>query len=200
MTPWVLGLTGGIGSGKTTVAALFSKRGIPIIDTDQLAREITEPGQPALKEIVDHFGVKILEQDHTLNRSKLRKIIFENPTERQWLEKLLHPLIRAQMQEKIQQYSSPYCIVVIPLLFETTPNPLIKRVLVVDASPLQQVERTIARDQVSREHVEAILKTQLSREEKLKKADDIIYNDGDLKHLETQVEKLHKMYCDNIVS
>src|SRR3990167_4504947 len=129
----VIGLTGGIGSGKSTVADRFAEHGAPIIDTDIIAREVTEPNQPALEQIKSHFGAAIIATDGTLDRKKLRDYIFEHPHERLWLEKLLHPLILAQVKHLIQTTrSAPYCIVVIPLLAESKPFPFIHRILVVD--------------------------------------------------------------------
>lgn len=194
----VVGLTGGIGSGKSTVTALFAKKGIAIIDTDQLSRDLTQPNQPALQEIVAQFGQQILQPDGALNRAELRKIIFADEKKRRWLEELLHPLIRAEMQKIISQVQSPYCITVIPLLFETARNPLINRVLVVDAPEILQIERTMIRDHSSREAVAAILKTQVSREKRLSLADDVIVNAGSEQELIPQVDALHKFYLRNL--
>lgn len=190
----VVALTGGIGSGKSTVAQLFSEKGITVIDTDQLSRDLTQRGEPALKEIVQRFGESILNADQTLNRTKLRAIIFQDQEQRDWLEKLLHPLIRNKMNDQIIASASPYCIVVIPLLFETQPNPLINRVLVVDATEDEQISRTTARDQSDSKKVKAILKTQLTREDRLALADDIIDNHGTKDGLITQVDQFHQFY------
>lgn len=190
----VIGLTGGIGSGKSTVAKLFAERGVTIIDTDHLAREVTQKDQPALKHISAKFGHDILLPDGALNRSALRKIIFNNENYRIWLEQLLHPLIRAQMQQTITTAKPPYCIVVIPLLLETQPNPLINRILVVDATEDHQIKRTQTRDSSTPADVKAILKTQVSRDQRLTAADDIIENNGTLTDLIPQVEKLHLFY------
>ncbi|OGT53103.1 MAG: dephospho-CoA kinase [Gammaproteobacteria bacterium RIFCSPHIGHO2_12_FULL_42_13] len=190
----VIGLTGGIGAGKTTVAQLFIERGITVIDADQIARQLTAPGQPALQQIVKHFGCEVLLDNGALDRSKLRKIIFDDKPSRFWLEKLLHPLIRAEIQRYAHSSSSPYCIAMIPLLLESEPNQLIQRILVVDASEEQQVKRVQQRDQASRTTVESILKTQTSRNKRLAAADDIIINNGSLKELIPQIEKLHHYY------
>jgi len=190
----VIGLTGGIGSGKSTVANLFAEKSITVIDTDQLARDVTLPGQAALHKIVEKFGEGILLPDKTLNRAQLRKIIFADPHKRRWLEKLLHPLIRTEMQQLIAATKSPYCIVVIPLLLETEPNPLIKRILVVDALEEQQIWRAKMRDNLSEGEIKAIIYTQVTREQRLAAADDIIYNNGTLEELALQVEKLHQLY------
>lgn len=190
----VIGLTGGIGSGKTTVAELFTTLGVTIIDTDQIARDIVKPGTAAFKQILEQFGNNILTQEHTLNRASLRKIIFNEPEKRRWLEKLLHPLIREEMKQQIQSVTSPYCIVIIPLLFETDPNPLIHRILVVDAEEKLQLERTCLRDNISQDEAKAILATQANRAVRLNKADDIIENDGNLEDLMRQVRELHESY------
>lgn len=190
----VIGLTGGIGSGKSTVANLFAKKGIAVIDTDQLAREVTRPGQAALHKIINKFSKSILLPDETLDRAKLRKIIFADPHKRRWLEKLLHPLIRAEMQKLIATATSPYCVIVIPLLLEIAPNPLIKRILVVDASEEQQIQRAKMRDNLSEAEIKAIIYTQVTREQRLAAADDIIYNQGTLDELGAEVTKMHQRY------
>lgn len=191
-----IGLTGGIGSGKTTVADLFAKLGVEIIDTDQLAREVVLPNTPALQEIVNHFGKDILDSSKQLDRAKLRERIFNQPEERRWLEQLLHPLIREKVKQRVATVKSPYCIVVIPLLVETLPNPLINRILVIDVDPKQQIARAQARDKMSREQIEAILKAQVSREKRMAAADDLIHNDRDLNFLQQQVAKLHEFYLN----
>lgn len=190
----VIGLTGGIGSGKSTVAKLFSKRGVTVIDTDQLARDVTEPNEPALQQIADYFTADILQEDGSLNRSALRKIIFSDEQKRIWLEKLLHPLIRAEMKKQAEQATSPYCIVVIPLLLETESNPLIQRILVVDAPESDQIKRTMLRDNATTEDIQAILKTQFSRAQRLAAADDVIENNGSLQDLAIQVDRLDGFY------
>src|SRR3990167_9153681 len=155
----VIALTGGIGSGKSTVAELFAKLGTPIIDADLIARELTHIDQSAYKDIVNHFNEKqILKADQTLNRNKLREIIFEDQKERQWLENLLHPLIQEKIADEIKKVSAPYCIVVIPLLFEVTPYNFIDRILVVDSPEEQQIARVIARDKTNSALIKKILK------------------------------------------
>lgn len=190
----IVGLTGGIGSGKSTVANFFAELGAPIIDTDLLAREVTEIDQPALKNIREHFGPTILNQDGSLNRAKLRDMVFANPDERKWLEKLLHPLIIASVEARLAQLNSPYAIVVIPLLFESDPMQFIDRILVVDTPEETQVQRTLARDNTSIHTIKAILQSQVTRQIRLNEAHDIIRNDGSLDHLQQQVEKLHQVY------
>ncbi|MCD6038801.1 MAG: coaE 1 [Gammaproteobacteria bacterium] len=190
----VVGLTGGIGSGKSTVAALFEKKGARVIDTDQLARDLTLPGQIAFNKIVEKWGKRILLADGTLDRAQLRKLIFSNPDERHWLEQLLHPLIRETMQALIQSACSPYCIAVIPLLLETKPNPLINRILVVDTTEKNQLLWAKKRDNLSENEIKAIIQTQVRRQERLAAADDVIFNHGPFEDLTLQVEKLHEIY------
>lgn len=183
---FVIGLTGGIGSGKSTVAELFAKKGVTVIDTDQLARDVMLSNQPAYDAIIHRFG--------TADRGELRKIVFANPDDRIWLEELLHPLIRRELKRQAETAQSPYCIAVIPLLFESTPNPLIQRVLVVDTTEELQLQRGMLRDNQSQSDIEAILKTQVSRETRLSKADDIIPNNGTPLDLIPHVDQLHQKY------
>jgi len=190
----VIGLTGGIGSGKSTVAKLFASLGIEIIDADLIARNVVTPNSPALAEIITHFGTDIINDDKGLNRSKLRQLIFENEADRKWLEQLLHPLIREKIKEAIQNVQSAYCIVAIPLLLESTPNPLIERILVIDAPEQLQIERSVQRDGCTAEDVQAIMKTQVSRKQRLSAADEVIQNDSDLASLKKQIDELHQLY------
>lgn len=190
----VIGLTGGIGSGKSTVAALFAERGIAIIDTDQLARDLTQPEKEAFQSIIQQFGPEIILPTGQLDRKTLRKIVFADTNKRQWLENLLHPLIRKEMEHQIASALSPYCIAVIPLLLETKPNPIISRILVVDTTEELQMKRAQMRDQLSQTEIEAIIKTQVNREKRLAKANDVIHNDGNLEDLIPQVDQLHKLY------
>jgi dephospho-CoA kinase len=192
----IVGLTGGIGSGKTTVANLFADLGVPVIDTDLLAREVTDIGAPALHEISKHFGKTILNPDGSLNRAKLRDLIFANDSERLWLQNILHPLILNRAQSRLTELHAPYAIVVIPLLLESNPIHFINRILVVDASEENQVQRTMSRDKSSQSAVKAILNTQINRQSRLTQAHDIIQNDGSLDHLKQQVEKLHRVYSE----
>lgn len=191
-----IGLTGGIGSGKSTVANFFQKLGVPVIDADQIAHEITEPNQPALKKIVMHFGEDILDNNEALRRAALRKIIFENPHEKVWLEKLLHPLIRKKMKEAIDRCHYPYCILVIPLLAESKGITFIDRVLVVDAPMDLQIQRAKQRDDVSDKAIKAIIDSQCDHHERLAIADDIINNDADLTTLQNKVQQLHQKYLN----
>lgn len=190
----VIGLTGGVGSGKTTIAELFAQRGIPILDADVVAHQLTQPHCSAFASIVQHFKKKSIVTDGKLNRAELRKIIFEQPDERRWLENLLHPLILAELKEQVKNIKAPYCITVIPLLLEKKTDDFIDRVLVVDSPEHLQIARVIARDQTKQTTVEAMLKSQLSRSQRLMQAHDVIVNDGKLSDLIPQVEKLHQIY------
>ncbi|WP_318512213.1 dephospho-CoA kinase [Photobacterium leiognathi] len=191
----VIGLTGGIGSGKTTVANLFADTyGIDIIDADIVAREVVEPNTFGLNAIVEKCGKKILLEDGTLNRAKLRDAIFSQPELKTWLNNLLHPLIREKMQQDINQSQSPYCLLVVPLMVENNLQTMTNRLLVVDVDKQVQIERTQQRDNVSIEQIKNILASQASREQRLDAADDVITNNGDNKALVSQVEQLHLQY------
>lgn len=197
----IIGLTGGIGSGKSEVCRRFIARGIPVIDADIIAREVVEAGQPALEQIRIHFGDSILlttedKQPPALNRAKLREIIFSNPNEKTWLEQLLHPLINQQIRVQLEQTASPYSILASPLLLETQQYLLVNRVLVVDATEQLQIERASQRDTKNEAQIRAIMQTQLSRQERCARANDIIQNHGDLSELDEQVGKLHLLYME----
>ncbi len=193
---FILGLTGGIGSGKSTVAALFEKNGIECIDADLIAREVVAIGQPALTALADHFGIQILHSDGGLNREKLRKIIFENHVERQWVNQLLHPIIRQTMLEKALKATSPYVILMIPLLFENSLETLVSRVLVIDTDEQTQIMRASLRDNTSEQHIQSIIRSQISRQERNNRAHDIIQNSATTSHFELvqQVSVLHQSY------
>lgn len=191
---FVVGLTGGIGSGKSTVANLFAELGVRIIDADVIAREVTQPKQPGLLAIVNHFGESILLPDGSLDRKQLRHFIFSNTEHRLWLENLLHPLIRDEIKRQVYATRSPYCITVIPLLLEVTPYDFIDRVLVVDASPASQIARVSERDKSEIAQVEAIIKTQIERDVRLAKAHDVIHNEGPIEELKPIVLALHHRY------
>ena len=194
MKPWILGLTGGIGSGKSAVAQAFNARGIHTVDADHAARWVVEPGRPALNSIVEHFGQDILQADGALNRAALRQAIFADPAQRRWLEGLLHPLIRQEIIDALARAESPYAILVSPLLIESGQSQLTQRILVVDTPEQLQIERTMARDGSPLEQVNAIMSAQASREERLRHAHDVLKNDRDLDWLEEQVEQLHQTY------
>lgn len=194
MKPWILGLTGGIGSGKSAVAQYFIDLGVHLVDADHAARWVVEPRKPALGKIVEHFGAEVLQADGQLDRTALRKRIFANADDRRWLEALLHPLIGQEIMQYLARAESPYAILVSPLLIESGQHKLTQRVLVVDAPEQLQIQRTVARDQSSDEQVQAILKAQASREERLSHADDVLLNDRDLAWLKSEVERLHHFY------
>lgn len=192
--PWILGLTGGIGSGKSAVATHFGNLGVHLVDADHAARWVVEPGRPALALITEHFGSDVLQADGQLDRATLRQRIFEHPEERRWLENLLHPLIGEEIIRDLASAQSPYAILVSPLLIESGQQRMTQRVLVVDAPEAVQIQRTMARDKVSEEQVGAILKAQASREKRLEAADDVLVNDRDLEWLQREVERLHAFY------
>lgn len=192
---FVIGLTGGIASGKTTVANLFKQQfKIDIVDADIVAREVVEPGTPGLNAIVEHFGADIVHDDQTLDRAKLREKIFSNPEEKAWLNGLLHPMIREKMIEDLEQVTSDYALLVVPLLVENKLDSLCDRVLVVDVDPQTQISRTVKRDNVSEEQANAILASQASREQRLALADDVVKNNPDDLDLLLQITDLHEKY------
>ncbi|KKD59962.1 dephospho-CoA kinase [Grimontia sp. AD028] len=191
---YVVGVTGGIGSGKTTVANLFAEKGIEVIDADVIARQVVEPGSEGLKAIAEKFGASMLNDDGTLNRGALREHVFSHPEDKEWLNGLLHPKIRQEMITQTAQATSPYCLLVIPLLVENGLQSLCQRVLVVDVSEATQVTRTTQRDQVPEEQVKNILAAQATRQQRLEAADDIIFNENDSKPLSEQIETLHHQY------
>ncbi len=192
--PWVLGLTGGIGSGKSAVAEAFGRLGVHWVDADHAARWVVEPGRPALALIAQRFGEGVLEADGSLDRAVLRGLIFDDPEQRKWLEQLLHPLIRREVAEHLARAQSPYAIMVSPLLVESGQYRQVDRVLVVDVPEALQLQRAARRDQASEEQIRAILKAQASREERLRHADDVLVNDRDMGWLKTEVERLHTFY------
>ena len=192
--PWILGLTGGIGSGKSAAAEHFASLGVHVVDADHAARWVVEPGRPALAEIAKHFGDDVLQADGQLNRSELRSLIFSDPQERQWLEALLHPLIGKEISRYLASAQSPYAILVSPLLIESGQHHITQRILVIDAPEHLQVQRTMQRDQASAEQVQAILQAQAKRDERLRHAHDVLVNDRDLHWLQGEVERLHHFY------
>jgi len=191
---YIIGLTGGIGSGKSTAANCFSQLGIDIVNADEAARHVVEKGSPALSKIATHFGSKARLEDGTLNRAFLRKEIFEHPDKRQWLEELLHPLIKTWIQEALENSSSSYTILESPLLLETNQHTLADRILVVDVPEEIQISRAMQRDGNNKQQIEAIIDTQISREERIKRADDIIDNSGSSESLPEKVQALHQTY------
>ena len=194
----IIGLTGGIGSGKSAVSDKFKSLGITVVDADVAARTVVEPGQPALAEIERHFGSNILNQEGVLDRAQLREIIASDSEERVWLESVLHPKIGEQIAKELAESTSPYTIYVAPLLLETNSQKMCSRVLVVDVPKEIQIQRTAERDKVSEIQIEKIVAVQMEREERLEKADDVLVNTGTIRELEEQVLKLHQKYLEMV--
>lgn len=189
-----IGLTGGIASGKSVVADMFSARGIPVIDTDLISREVVEPGKPGLQAVIQEFGSKFLRADGTLDRPAMRKQIFSDPRSRICLEKILHPLIRNETIAQMKNAGGPYQIIAVPLLAETDFADFVDRILVIDCPMDLCRERLLARDAETEDSVARIFSTQASREERLRIANDVIVNDGSLQDTERAVEELHQRY------
>ncbi|HAJ91069.1 MAG TPA: dephospho-CoA kinase [Gammaproteobacteria bacterium] len=192
----VVGLTGGIGSGKTTVANGFSALGVSVIDTDQLARELVEPGQPALDEIIAVFGKDCIARDGQLKRACIRQQIYSDAGLKSQLEAILHPKIRQRIKTLLAELRETYCIVAIPLLLETRQTDLVDRILVVDTAEKEQLTRVAARDSLSDNTIMAIMQSQADRNTRLQAADDIIVNDGDLESLAERILELHTYYME----
>ena len=192
----IIGLTGGIGSGKSAVSKIFAELGIPIIDTDIISRQLVEPGQPALQQICLAFGNEILSADGELDRSKLRNIVFSAAEKRKQLETILHPLIRQEMLHQASLLNSPYCIFAIPLLVEADQTSLVDRILVIDAPEQLRRQRIKQRDLLEDSQINEIFAAQLPDQERLKRADDIILNDSGLDQLRTQVIDLNHRYIE----
>ena len=195
---YVVGLTGGIGSGKSTIAELFAELGVPIVDADLVARQVVEKGSPLLAEIAAHFGPEILLEDGALNRAALREKVFNHESEKQWLNQLLHPAIRHEMLQQLAAQRMPYCIFMVPLLIENKLTALCQRVLVVDVSEQTQMTRASKRDNNQLALIKNIMQSQVSRSERLQHADDVINNDADLSEslpqLKQKVLDLHHHY------
>jgi dephospho-CoA kinase len=195
MAKYIVGLTGGIGSGKTTVSNMFVELGVEVIDADIVARQVVAPNSEALAIIVEHFGQNILQKNGKLNRSALRSKIFSNDKEKQWLNALLHPLIRQNILNDLLLASGDYCILSAPLLLENNLQALVNRILVIDVSEETQLSRTCQRDNSNQQEVKSIINSQISREKRLTFADDIINNESnDLNEVLTQVNALDKRY------
>ena len=195
MSDFIIGLTGGIGSGKTTVSNMFAELGVDIIDADVVAREVVEPNSIALTAIENHFGAEYINAQKQLDRAKLRTRIFSNPEDKEWLNNLLHPLIRQSMVAQLSNAQSDYCILVAPLLLENGLHKLVGRVLVVDIDEESQITRTVARDPSSQEEIKRIIASQMSRNDRINSADDIINNQNkDLEKIRQQVQRLNQQY------
>lgn len=189
-----VGLTGGIGCGKSTVAKIFADLNIPVLDADEIAHRLVEKDQPALTQIRQEFGTDILNPDGSLNRKKLRDRIFSDPAQKQKLEAILHPLIYKTLQAELEQLIAPYCIISVPLLFETGMTHLVDRILVIDCPVETQIERVKVRDNLTVERIQSIIDNQVSRTFRKAKTDDLIDNSGSDYRLAEQVKKLHNLY------
>jgi len=198
--PYVVGLTGGIGSGKSAAADMFASLGARIVDADVIAREVVAPNSEALAAITEKFGTAVLMPNGHLNREKLRSIIFDNPSLRDWLNHLIHPQVRLRMQEGVSEACDTYVLLVVPLLIENGLTGQCHRVVVVDCDEQQQLMRAQQRDKSSRETIKNIMSAQLSRHDRLACADDVIDNSADLDHLQRQVLRLHQQYLVNATS
>lgn len=189
-----IGLTGGIGSGKSTACEIFSELGVPIIDADIVARKVVQAGMPALQLIKEKFGEDIITKDGLLDREKARDQIFTNEIDRKKLENILHPVIYERIVHETENIDSSYCIISIPLLLETEALDIIDRVLIIDVSEKLQLSRASVRDNASLNDIERIIQTQISRDNRLAAADDIINNEGDIENLRRQIHDLHEFY------
>lgn len=190
----IIGLTGGIASGKSLAARYFADLGVPIFDADSIARELVQPGQPALRRIIGTFGREFLTPAGHLDRARLRAVVFADPVQRGRLEDILHPPIRARLEAKVAQTDAPYCILCIPLLVETHQQDLVQRILVIDAPEDLRLERARMRGNQSTDEIKAIMAIQASRKQRLAMAHDVIVNDNGLELLRTKVEELHHYY------
>jgi len=189
-----VGVTGGIGSGKSTVASLFAELGVPIIDTDAIAHALVEPGLPAYSAIVKVFGQSVLSTAKKIDRKKLGDIVFKKSGERRKLEAILHPRIRDEVRKQLGDIAKPYCLIVVPLLIESGFTDLVDRILVVDADERTQIERTKARSNMSEPDIRAILTAQANRDDRLRQADEVIVNNTNIEYLRQEVSRLHKHY------
>lgn len=196
MTNWILGLTGGIGSGKTAASDYLASKGIAVVDSDLVARAVVEPHQPAWSAIREHFGDAAINADSSLNRGWLRQQVFANPDERRWLEQLTHPLIRARTLEMLAAATSEYVILASPLLLESGQQTLVNHTLVIDVPEDIQVQRACQRDANNEEQIRAIIKAQIPRPERLARANDVADNSGPLNQLYEQLNRLHQSYLD----
>ena len=190
---FIVGITGGIGSGKSAVSDFLMTQGVTIVDADVVAREVVMPGTPALEKILQHFGKDVINStDNTLNRATLRKIVFNDNDSRKWLEELLHPVIREEIVQQLANATSPYAVLTSPLLLETDQHLLTQHIVVVDTTETQQIQRTMSRDRNDEKQVRAIISTQMPRDQKLERADTVINNQGSLEDLGKQCILLHE--------
>lgn len=191
---FILGLTGGIGSGKSAASQWFESQGIQVVDADIVAREVVEKGQPALEQIQQTFGNWVIQEDGELNRRALREYIFKEPSARKQLEAITHPAIRTAIIQQLASATSPYAVLVSPLLFETSQHELTHHILLIDATEELQIERASSRDGQNAEQIKKIIAAQMPRLQKQALAQDIILNDGHIDHLHNQLKKLHLQY------
>ncbi|MEC7917626.1 MAG: dephospho-CoA kinase [Pseudomonadota bacterium] len=196
MSMFVVGLTGGIGSGKTIASDRFEELGVKVVDADIASRVVVEIGKPALSSIEGEFGSDVISDDGSLNRAKLREIIFKDDEAKSWLESLLHPLIGQHISDEIASATSRYVILVSPLLFETTQFQMCNRTLLIDVPKDIQILRTAKRDKVPESQVEKIIASQMDRDQKISKADDVIVNDGEIGDLISKIDKIHQRYIE----
>ena len=191
-----IGLTGGIGSGKSTACEIFTELGVPVIDADIIAHKLVEPGMPALEEIIKLFGKEVISNDGTLDRKILRDKVFANSIDREKLEDILHPAVYREISVQVENISSGYCIISIPLLLETDASDIVDRILVIDAPRDQQLERAANRDKANKSDIDAIIDSQISRKARLSAADDIVDNKGDITALRKKICELHEFYSN----
>ena len=190
----IVGLTGGIGSGKSAAANFFQNEGITVIDADGLSREVIEEGTPGFASIVEYFGSKIIDSDGSINREHLRKEVFDDDKKKKLLESIIHPLVRELMVKKIAVSKSPYSIIMVPLIFETNSMSNYNRILVIDCDPKIQLERAMLRDNNSKAQIQKIMDSQCSREERISIANDIIPNNDSFENLKIRSIAMHKFY------
>jgi dephospho-CoA kinase len=190
----IVGLTGGIGSGKSAAANFFQNEGITVIDADDLSREVIEQNTPGFEKIVDCFGSAIIDSDGSINRAFLRQEVFDDEKKKKLLESIIHPLVRDLMIEKIAASQSPYSIIMVPLIFETNSMNNYNRILVIDCDPIVQLERAMLRDKNSKIQIQKIIDSQCSREERISIANDIIPNNDSLENLKIRSIAMHKFY------
>ena len=195
---YVVGLTGGIGSGKSVAAQMFRAWGVEVIDADSLAREVVEPGQPALGDIAAHFGSELLTAEGYLDRAALRKVVFSNPEQKSWLENLLHPLIAELLQRRLNATKSPYAILESPLLLETEQYKLVDRVIVIDVNEEIQIDRSVRRDGSDETVIRSIIASQIDRAKRIKRADDLVPNEESREQLRENIEALHSKYMEMV--
>lgn len=189
-----IGLTGGIGSGKTTACEIFTELGVPVIDADIIAHDLVKPGMPALEEIIRVFGKEVISDDGTLDRKTIRDKVFANSNERKKLEDILHPAVYREISVQVENINSRYCIISIPLLLETGASKTVDRILLIDVPREQQLERASNRDNTNKNDINAIIDSQISRNDRLSAADDIVDNNGDINDLRKKIYELNEFY------